>query len=77
MVRIFDKKLEKRIEYIEEKLPGKPKVIKRIERIEKKIDKVLVKLLLRDIERQKGKHINQRAYDLIKEDINWLLNNNL
>ncbi|MBI5734179.1 MAG: hypothetical protein HY973_04550 [Candidatus Kerfeldbacteria bacterium] len=68
--------MDKRIEYLEEKFPGKPKVIKRIEKIEKKIDKVLAKLLLKDIERQKGKYINDQAYNLLVEDINWLLNNN-
>jgi predicted nucleic acid-binding protein len=36
-------KLEKRIEMLEEKLPGKPSLFKRIEKIEKRIDKIKVK----------------------------------
>jgi len=58
-----------------EKLPGKPKIVKKIEKLEKKIDKVLAKAFLNELEAQHGKHINAQAYNLLKEDINWLLNN--
>jgi hypothetical protein len=67
-------KLEKRAEFIEERLPGKPKLIKKIEKVEEKIDRVLAKFLLKEIEKQHGKHINDQAYYLLIEDINWLLN---
>lgn len=70
-------RLEKRIDWLEEKLPGKPKSIKRIEKIEKRIDKILAKAFIKELEKQKKKGtINESAYILLKEDIEWLLNNN-
>lgn len=43
--------------------------------IERKIDKVLGKKLLKEIEKRQNKSINDQAYDLLIEDVNWLLNN--
>ncbi len=69
-------KIEKRIEVLEEKLPGKPKVIKRIERLEKRVDKILSKDLLKDLSHYRDKGwLNDVGYNLLTEDINWLLNN--
>ncbi|MDP2676646.1 MAG: hypothetical protein Q8O83_03100 [bacterium] len=70
-------RLEKRIEILQEKLPGKPKIIKRIEKIEKKINKVLAKTFIKELETQKKRgNINESAYILLREDIEWLLNSN-
>ncbi len=68
-------KLEKRIEIIEEKLPNGQKSQKRVEKLEKHIDKILGKAFLKELEAQREKHINDQAYELLKEDITWLLNN--
>jgi hypothetical protein len=58
-------RLEKRIIYIEEKSQDKPKVLKRIEKIEKKIDKLLIKLFMLELELgYKTKIINQQGYNL-------------
>ena len=68
-------KLEKRVEFIEEKLPGKQKVIKKVEKLERKIDKVLLGLLRYELKALRRGHINEQAYTLLSEDINWLLDN--
>lgn len=68
-------KFDKKIEVSEEQLPGKPKILRKIEKIEKKIDKILVKAFLGELRAQKDKHINRQAFDLLSEDINWLVNN--
>lgn len=70
-------KIEKRIKILEEKLPNKLKVIKRIERLEKRIDKVLAIQFLNQLEREYNKgSINEQAYNLLKEDVEWLLVHN-
>ncbi|MBI5734181.1 MAG: putative Ig domain-containing protein, partial [Candidatus Kerfeldbacteria bacterium] len=66
-------RLEKRIKFLEEKLPGKPKIVRRIEIIEKKIDRLLAKAIRGELKVLRGKHINEQAYNLLSEDINWLL----
>lgn len=70
-------KLEKKVETREEKLPDKPKIMKQIERIQKTIDKILGKAFLKELEGAyfKKAKINEQAYNLLKEDINWMLNN--
>ncbi len=69
-------KIEKRIDLLEEKLQNKPKVIKQIERAEKIVDRILAKQLLRELDRYQSKGwLNSEAYNLLTEDINWLLNN--
>jgi pimeloyl-ACP methyl ester carboxylesterase len=68
-------KLEKRIEEVKEKLPGKPEVIKKIERIEKRLDKILAKLFIFELKRERGKTINEQAYQLLLEDIEWVGDN--
>lgn len=69
-------KIEKRIEVLEEKLPNNQKVLKRIEKLEKKIDKILGERFLKELGTfyEKGR-INIEAYQLLKEDIEWLLSN--
>lgn len=42
---------------------------------EKHSDKHPWKEFLKELEAQKGKHINEQAYVLLKENIDWLLNN--
>jgi hypothetical protein len=68
-------KLEKFLDKIIEKVNSKPKVVKQIERIEKRIDKVLLKALLQETKAYRKKQINEQAYNIITEDINWLINN--
>ena len=72
------KKLEKviRIENRIEKFPDDSKKEKRIQRLEKKIDRVLAIQFLKDLEKDYNKErINERGYNLLKEDIKWLLEN--
>jgi len=69
-------KIERRIELLEEKLPGKSRIIKQIEKLEKRLDRVLGTAFLNQLEKEYNKgNINQRAYDILKEDILWLLGN--
>ena len=69
-------KIEKKIGKLEEKLADKPKIVKQIEKLEKKIDRVLASQFLKDLEKDYDKgRINEQAYSLIKEDISWLLEN--
>jgi len=68
-------RLEKRIDFLEEQFLDKPKIVKRIERIENRIDKVLARAIIRDLENQRNRNINDQAYFLLLEDINWLINN--
>lgn len=63
------------IQDIEQKSADKPKVFKRIQKIEKKLDKVMAKLILIILKSFKKSEINQQAYDIISADINWLINN--
>ncbi|MDP2933475.1 MAG: hypothetical protein Q8N81_05080, partial [bacterium] len=68
-------KLEKRIDEITIKISGKTKVVKRVERLEKKIDKALLMLLLTEARFYRYKFLNDQAYNILVEDINWLLSN--
>ena len=67
--------LEKRIQLLEEKILGKPSVIKRVEKLEKRIDKVLGKEFIKELNKQRGKTLNEQGYQLLLEDIQWLLDN--
>jgi len=64
--------LEKKIDTI--LVSTKPKVEKKVERLEKKIDKVLLRALVKDVQQAytKGK-INNRAYQMLTADFNWLI----
>lgn len=67
-------KITEKIEFLEEKLPGKPKVIKRIERLEKRLDRVLGHKMIEDLEKDYRKGlITESGYMLIKADVEWLL----
>ena len=69
-------RIENRIEKIVERLPDGSKKEKRIQRLEKKIDRVLAIQFLKDLEKDYNKErINERGYNLLKEDIKWLLEN--
>jgi len=67
-------RIENKINKIIEKLPDGLKKERRIQRLEKKIDRVLAIQFLKDLEKDYNKgRINKRAYDLLKEDVEWLL----
>lgn len=67
-------KIEKKIKRLKEKLPNKPKVIKRIEKLEAHLDRLLAIQFLNQIEREYNKgNINEQTHELLKEDIEWLL----
>ena len=52
----------------------KESLVKKLQAVVKnKIDKVLANAFLSELEAQKNKHINEQAYQLLKEDIEWLL----
>ncbi|MDO8668545.1 MAG: hypothetical protein Q7K35_05705 [bacterium] len=68
-------RIDKKIETIEEKLNGK-KIVKKIEKFKERIDKVLGRLILAELKFYKnGKMLNDRAYQILSDDINWLINN--
>ena len=69
-------RIEKKIEFLEEKLPGKPNVVKRIEKLEERLDKILGKKLLDmpELQHSNGK-INDSGYQVLKADIEWILDN--
>ncbi|MDP3792734.1 MAG: hypothetical protein Q8Q89_03305 [bacterium] len=69
-------KIEKKIAVILDKLPDGSRREKRIIRLEKRLDRLLAIQFLKDLEKDYNKgRINERAYNLIKEDILWLLAN--
>jgi len=52
----------------------KESLVKKFQAVAKtEINKVLAKAFLNELEAQKNKHVNEQAYQLIKEDIEWLL----
>lgn len=52
----------------------KESLVKKFQAVVKaEIDKVLATAFLNELEAQKSKHVNDQAYQLIKEDIEWLL----
>jgi len=68
-------RLEKRIVFLEERLSGRPRLIKRIEKLEARIDKILGRLVLKELDTHlRKKNITQQGYNIIKADIQWLLN---
>lgn len=68
-------KLERILAYLTEQLPNTPRVVKKIERVEKRIDKILGKNFLRELDKQRGKTLKEQGYQLLLEDIRWLLDN--
>ncbi len=67
-------RVEKRIVEIERKV-GNKKVKERIERMEEVLDKKITKALLVELKLYKKVKMNDKAYQLIKEDLEWILNN--
>ncbi len=67
--------IEKKIEYLETLEQGK-KVKKKIERLQKRFDKILSKNIAKELENKHNKDImNDQAYNMLKEDIESILNN--
>ena len=66
---------EKKIGWFEEKSSNGKKVLKQIEKIQTKIDQILATEFIKFLENQLNKNINQQAYDILKEDVEWLVNN--
>ena len=65
-----------RIDRREDKLGEKPRVAKRLEKLENRIDKVLARSFLRKLEKEFNKgNIAEQAYRLLKEDVGWLIEN--
>jgi hypothetical protein len=46
---------------------------KKVERLYQVLDKIVLKLALATLELAKGKTINQQGYQILKDDINWLI----
>jgi len=70
-------KLVSVIQRLEDKMSGMPKVLQKIQKVEKRLDKIMGKLMLLDLSvLKKTKAINQQAYDVIFSDIDWIVNNN-
>jgi len=61
-------RLNKVIEIIEQKFPLSKNATK-------KIDKILGRIFLKELEKRRDKAISEKSYNLLIEDINWLLNN--
>ena len=68
-------KIEKRIQILEEKDKNGKKVQKKIERLEKVIDKKLAKILLTNLKAYTKGKITEEAYNIIKADLEYLINN--
>ena len=69
-------KIEKKIEIIKERLPNGRMIERRIEKLEKRIDRILAKLLLKEIAKWHDRHfITDQGYNILKEDIEWLIAN--
>lgn len=66
---------EKRIERVTEKLPDGKKKERIIEKLERKIDKTAAKALLIELKGYRRDKINEEAYNIIKQDLEWLINN--
>lgn len=69
-------KFNKKIDIIKEKQPGGSIKEKRVERFETKVNKILVKLFTLELQvLLKKKTITQDAFNLIKSDVDYLINN--
>ena len=67
-------RIEKIIVKVIEGFPNGSKREKRVERFEKRLDRLLAIVFLKDLEKSYNKkQISRQAYSLIKEDILWLL----
>jgi pimeloyl-ACP methyl ester carboxylesterase len=66
--------LEKKIKEVEEKI-GNKNIKKKIERIEKRINKVLARLLIGELKHFKNGRMDERVYEVIRQDLEWFINN--
>lgn len=67
---------EEKIDSLETQKAGTKKITKIIEKLTKKIDRQLLKALKIDLEAYRKDRLNDRAYNIIKEDLDWLILNN-
>jgi pimeloyl-ACP methyl ester carboxylesterase len=51
------------------------KVQKKIETSEQVIDKAVARAILKEFEKYRGKGLDERAYQILKDDVTWLINN--
>jgi pimeloyl-ACP methyl ester carboxylesterase len=68
-------RIEKKIEYVQEKHPNNTTYLKRVEKMTQRIDKILCKELLKEMKKDYRKYMDDRAYQILVEDITWLINN--
>lgn len=71
-------KFEKKIITLEEKDPKNPKqekkILRKIEKLQKTIDQTLGKKMIKDLDKNyKKDKINEAAYQIIKNDLEWML----
>lgn len=67
---------EEKIDSLETQKAGAKKITKTTEKLTKKIDKELLKALKIDLEAFRKDKLNENAYNIIKEDLDWLILNN-
>ena len=65
--------IENRIDAVEEK--NKKNKEREIEKLEQRVDKNAAKALLIELRGYDKNKINQQAFDIIKYDLEWLINN--
>lgn len=67
-------RLERRLEEIREEMPNRPRIARKVERIERGIDRALGQAFLERLESHfiSGR-VNEQAYKILKEDVAWLL----
>jgi len=68
-------RMNKVMETIKQKIPLPKNTTNKFEIIEERIDKILGQQFIKLLEKKHSKALNDRAYNLLIEDINWLLNN--
>ncbi len=56
---------------VEKKTDGKPKG----EKVQKIVDKILARAMLLELQKLRGKGLNDQAYQVLKDDIQWLISN--
>lgn len=50
-------------------------VQKKVEIVEQVLDKVAAKAILKELDKYRGKGLDEKAYQILKEDLQWLINN--
>ncbi len=51
------------------------KTKKNVEKIEQVLDKIAAKAILKELDKYRGKGLTEQAYQLLREDIFWIINN--